>query len=249
MRRSATRATGPPAESSDEPLWGRNRWGRPRWGPVSRRRRWRQSQVLRLTAVALLGLAAWLAVRAVVPAPPDPGVATLVAVRELPLGSTIGADDVRVEARPEAQRPAGALDRTEAAVGQVVSGPVLVGEVLTTARFRGASQLSGLSPGVVAVSLPLDDGALLSTLRPAMSVSVLAAGSGDPLACEARVLAADVPGSSGSGGGSSSGGLLAAAAGGEGHLVVAVTAAEARAIAAAMGARGAGGGFVVAVRG
>jgi hypothetical protein len=216
---------------------------------VSRRRRWRQSQALRLAAVGLLGIAAWLAVRSVVPATPDPGVATLVAVRELPMGSTVGADDVRVVVRPVAQRPAGALDRAEAAIGQVVSGPVLVGEVVTTARFRGANQLAGLSPGLVAVSLPLDDTTMLATLHPAMSVSLLAAGSGDPLAAEARVLAADGPGS-GSTGGSAGAGLLASATRGEGHLVVAVTAAEARAIAASMGARGAAGsGVVVAVRG
>ena len=249
MRRSATSATGPP-EGPGEPLWGRNRWGRPRWGPVSRRRRWRQSQALRLTAVVLLGLAAWLAARSVVPAPPDPGLATVVAVRQLPLGSTVGADDVRVEARPVAQRPTGALDSVDAAVGQVVAGPVLVGEVVTTARFRGTSQLVGMSPGVVAVSLALDDSALLTTLRPAMSVSVLAAGSGDPLASEARVLAAEGPGSSDAGDGSSGASGLLAAAGQKGHLVVAVTAAEARAIAAVMGPRGAaGGGFVVAVKG
>lgn len=249
MSRPRSAAATPTSDGSDEPPWGRNRWGRPRWGPVSRRGRWRQSVVLRLTAVVLVGVAAWLTVRVMAPAPMDPGVPTLVVVRELPLGTTVAADDVRVEARPVAQRPAGALDRAEAAIGQVLAGPVLVGEVVTTARFRGTAQLAGLSPGVVAVSLPLDDGALLATLRPAMSVSVLAAGSGDPLAVEARVLAADGPGSAAAGG-SSSPGLLAAAAGGEGHLVVAVSAAEARAIAAAMGPRGAGGGgFVVAVRG
>ena len=43
-----------------DPPWGRTRWGRPRWGPVSRRRRWRQSQMLRLVAVALVAVATWL---------------------------------------------------------------------------------------------------------------------------------------------------------------------------------------------
>jgi len=78
---------------------------------------------------------------------------------------------------------------------------------------------------------------------------VLAVGSGDPLAAEARVLSVDGPGSGDHVGGPGPG-LLAAAGGGQGHLVVAVTSAEARAIAAAMGPRGAaGGGFVVAIRG
>jgi len=121
----------------------------------------------------------------------------------------------------------------------VVSGPVLAGEIVTAARFRGATQLAGLAPGFVAVSLPVADGVLLGTLRPADIVSVLAAGRGQPLAAAARVLTTELAGS----------GVLTAGAGQQGHLVVAVTPDEARALAVAMGAAGAPGGFLVAVRG
>ena len=113
------------------------------------------------------------------------------------------------------------------------------GEIVTTARFRGATQLAGLGPGFVAVSLPLSDPVLLGSVRPADTVSVLAAGTGQPLVTAARVLATDRPGS----------GVLTNAGGTQGHLVVAVTADEARALAVGLGPSAAPGGFLVAVRG
>ena len=123
------------------------------------------------------------------------------------------AADLRLERRPADQRPSGSADDVDAVVGQVLSGPLLAGEIVTTARFRGSHQLTGLAPGLVAVSLPVSDPVLLGTLRPADTVSVLATGSGQPLAAAARVLAADLPGS---------GGLTAGPAA-SGHLVLAVT--------------------------
>jgi pilus assembly protein CpaB len=190
-------------------------------------------------AAALVGLAAWLTVGAVIPEPADLGVPTVVAARDVALGSTVTADDLSIERRPETQRPTGALADPGAAVGQVVAGPVLVGEIVTPARFRGTGQLTGLAPGLVAVSLPLTDPVLLTTLRPADTVSVLAAGSGQPLATVARVLATDLP----------STGVLAAGGAGPGHLVIAVTADEARNLAMALGPQGGSAGFLVAVRG
>jgi pilus assembly protein CpaB len=221
-----------------EPPWGRTRWGRPRWGPVSRRRRWRQSQAARLVAVLLLAVATWLTVSALLPTPADPGLATVVVARDRPLGSTLSADDLRLERRPADQRPVGAFGDVAAAVGRVVSGPLLAGEIVTPSRFRGAPQLTGMPLGSVAVSLPVDDPLLLTSLRPADTVAVLAAGSGAPLATAAQVLATDLPGSGG----------LTSAAGPRGHLVVAVTADESRALAVAMGQSGSPGGFLVAVR-
>ena len=239
MTGSGPAASASGAERPRDRPWGRTRWGRTRWGPVSRRRRWRQSQVLRIVAAVLLGLAAWLTLGAVTPKPADPGVPTVVAGRDLALGSTVSGDDLRVERRPQAQRPDGALADPGAAVGQVVSGPVLAGEIVTSARFRGPGQLAGLGSGLVAVSLPVTDPVLLTTLRPADTVSVLATGSGQPLATAAHVLAAELP----------STGVLSAVGTGPGHLVVAVTADEARNLAVALGPQGAAGGFLLAVRG
>jgi len=163
-----------------------------------------------------------------VPVPVDPGVPTVVMAHDVSLGSTLTSADLRVERREPDERPAGVLDELSAAIGQVVSGPVRAGEIVTSARLRGASQLVGLGPGFVAVSL-----------RPADTVSVLAAGTGQPLVTVARVLATDVPGS----------GVLASTGGTQGHLVVAVTADEARALAVGLGPSAAPGGFLVAVRG
>ena len=195
--------------------------------------------MLRLLAVALEAVAAWLVVRAVLPAPTDVGVPTVVTAHDLPLGSTLTSADLRLERRAADQRPAGALDDVGAAVGQVVYGPVRDGEIVTTARFRGATQLAGLGPGLVAVSLPLADPVLLASLQPSDTVSVLAAGTGQPLVTAARVLATDRPGS----------GLLASTKGAEGRLVVAVTAEEARALAVGLSPSAGPGGFLVAVRG
>lgn len=191
-----------------------------------------------MVAVGLVAVAAWLALSAVLPRAADPGTSTVVMAHDLPLGSTLTSVDLRLERRPTEQRPAGAFQDAAAAVGQVLSGPVLAGEIVTPARFRGAGQLAGLPPGSVAVSLPLSDPTLLGSLRPADTVSVLAAGSGAPLAAAARVLATDVPRSGG----------LASSGGTSGHLVLAVTAEESRALAAALGAAGNGAGFLVAVR-
>jgi Flp pilus assembly protein CpaB len=195
--------------------------------------------MLRLVAVGLVAVAAWLVVRAILPVPADPGVPTVVMAHDLPLGSTLTSADLRVERRAVDERPAGALDEVGAAIGQVVSGPVRLGEIVTPARFRGATQLAGLGPGFVAVSLPLSDPVLLANVWPADSVSVLAAGTGEALVTAARVLATDRPGS----------GVLTNGGGTQGHLVVAVTADEARALAAGLGPSGAPGGFLVAVRG
>ncbi len=194
---------------------------------------------MQLAAVALVAVAVWVTVSALIPTPADSGVATVVAIQDVALGSTLTAADLRVERRRADERPVGALDDVSRGVGQVVSGPVLAGEIVTSARFRGASQLAGLAPGFVAVSLPVADGVLLGTLRPGDTVSVLATGTGQPLAAAARVLTTELAGS----------GVLTAGAGGQGHLVVTVTADEARALAVAMGPAGAPGGFLVAVRG
>jgi Flp pilus assembly protein CpaB len=195
--------------------------------------------MLRLAAVALVAVATWLVVRALLPEPVDPGLPTVVMAHDRSLGSTLTADDLRVERRVADERPAGAFESVGAAVGQVLSAPMLAGEIVTTARFRGAAQLAGLGLGFVAVSLPLSDPVLLASLRPADTVSVLAAGTGQPLVTAARVLATDLPGA----------GVLASAGATHGRLVVAVADDEARALAAGLGPSASPAGFLVAVRG
>jgi Flp pilus assembly protein CpaB len=183
-------------------------------------------------------MAAWLTLSAALPHPVDVGVPTVVAARDLALGTTLAAGDLRIEPRTTDERPAFAVSDVGSAVGQILSGPVLTGEIVTPARFRGTAQLAGLTPGSVAVSLPVPDLVLLRMVRPADSILVIAAGSGQLLAAAARVLASDVPAD----------GVLPGGGGASGHLVVAVSPDEARAIAVALGPSGAAGGLLIAMR-
>lgn len=193
--------------------------------PASRRDRWRRTVAARVVSAVLAGAALWLTVSALLPAPPDPGVPVLVATRDLPLGATLVADDVRVDRRPEAYVPRGGLTTGEAANGRVLNAPLVAGEVLTPSRFRGPGQLAALPAGSLAVSLPVGDSSVVSTLRPADVVSVIVTGSGETVAASAPVLATDLP-SPGMLGGSGSTGA---------HVWLALSPAEARAVAVALG--------------
>ncbi|MDQ6896017.1 MAG: SAF domain-containing protein [Actinomycetota bacterium] len=193
--------------------------------PLTRRGRWRRTVAARVLSAVLAGAALWLTASALLPAPPDPGVPVLVVTRDLPLGATVGADDVRVDRRPDAYVPRGALTAGEAAVGRVLGAPMVSGEIVTATRFRGPGQLAALPAGSLAVSLPAGDPSIVSTLRPADLVSVLVTGSGETVATSAVVLATDLP-SSGMLGGSGSTGA---------HVWLALTPAEARAVAVALG--------------
>jgi hypothetical protein len=121
-------------------------------------------------------------------------------------------------------------------VGQVLAGPVLSGEIVTTARFRGSGALAALAAGALAVSLPVDDSGLVAALRPGDRVTVLVAGTGASVASSALVLATDRPADGMLG----SGGTAA-------HVIVTVTPGEAQAVATAVGSASAGG-FVLGLR-
>jgi len=213
-------------EGSPRRIRPRSARGLPRtFRPLTRRGRWRRTVAARVLSAVLAGAALWLTVSALLPAPPDPGVPVLVVTRDLPLGATVGADDVRVDRRPDAYVPRGALTAGEAAVGRVLGAPMVSGEIVTATRFRGPGQLAALPAGSLAVSLPVGDPSIVSTLRPADLVSVLVTGSGETVATAAVVLATDLP-SSGMLGGSGSTGA---------HVWLALTPAEARAVAVALG--------------
>jgi pilus assembly protein CpaB len=210
--------------------------GGSRWGPVSRRRRWRRTVAARILSAVLAAVAVWLVVSALLPTPADPGLATVVLTRDLPIGATLTEPDLRVERRVEAERPSGAMSAAAAAVGQELAGPVLAGEILTSARFRGPDSLMALPVGTLAVSLPVGSSGLVSALHPGDRVAVLVAGTGASVATSALVLATDLP-SSGMGG---SGGASA-------HVVVALSAQEAQGAAVALGGPDAAG-FVLGLR-
>lgn len=188
-----------------------------------------------MVSALLAGTALWLTASALIPAPPDPGVPVLVAAHDLPLGATLLPGDVRVDRRPDAYVPRGAVTTAEAAVGRVLGSPVVTGEALTATRFRGVGQLAALPAGSLAVSLPVSDPSVVTALRPADLVSVLVTGSGETVAASAPVLATDLPPSGMLGGSGASGA----------HVWLALSPAEARAVAVALGSS-TPAGFLVA---
>lgn len=187
----------------------------------------------------LAGAAVWLLGSQWLPQPVDSGTPVLVAARDLPLGRTVTEEDLRLDRRPVSALPAQTFERVEAAVGRVTAGPVLAGEVLTPARFRGAAQLVGLGGERVAVSVPLVDPGLLTVIQPADRVAVLAAGTGQTVAPDATVLSVQLPepGALGQGSGN-----------GAGHVVLALTGDEARTVAASLSGQLGPTGFLLAVR-
>lgn len=205
---------------------------------TSRRARWRRSKAIRVLCALLAGGAVWLLASQWLPVPEDLGEPVVVAVRDLPIGTTVAAEDLRLERRPGPSLPAQVLDRVDAGVGRVTAGPVGAGEVVTPARFRGPAQLAGLPADRVAVSvLPVESG-LLAVIRPADRVVVLAAGTGQTVAPDATVLSVDVP---------AAGVLGQTSAAGAGHVVLALTRDEARTVAASLNAQLGPTGFVLAL--
>jgi pilus assembly protein CpaB len=140
-------------------------WVRARW--VTRAR-------LGLCAVLLA-----LAAVAVVSAPPVPGGArsteVLVAARDLPGGTVLGAGDVRRVAVPAAAVPSGALAAGGPVAGRVLAGAVRRGEPLTDVRVLspGLVRLAG-GPGAVAVPVRLADPGVATLLRSGDRVDVVA---------------------------------------------------------------------------
>jgi pilus assembly protein CpaB len=123
----------------------------------------------------------------------------VVATSDLPLGATLGPDDVRATSRYASTVPDTALQHLDEAVGRVVAVPVLKDSVvlagnLTSARRDG---LGGLVPsGYRAVRIRTDDGLdppiggvvdVLASLDPTVVESTRA----DVVARSARVIAVD----------------------------------------------------------
>lgn len=204
-------------------------------GSRTRRAAWQRTKARRVLSAGLVGAAVCLLATQLVPHPAQVGIPVVVAARALPIGAALTGSDVRTELRPATQRPVGALTSATEAVGRIASGPLAVGEVLTSGRFAGPGLLTGLPSGLVAMSIPLLDPGLLPALQPADSVQVLASGSGRTLAVAARVLGVVTPDT----------GLLGSE--GAGRLVVALSADEARAVAASMASATGVSGFVVAL--
>lgn len=192
-------------------------------------------QLRRVAAAALSGLAVFIALRIAFPPPAAAGIPVLVSTADLPSGARLSESDVHVVLRPPDEVPASAMGDPSAVAGRFLAGPIDSGEVVTPARLRGATLLSRQPAGRVAVAVTATDGGITTFLHPGDEVSVLSPGTGDLLA-RATVLSVEPAEHS-----------AAISPGGAGHLLVAVTTAQASALAAATG--GPDVGFVIALHG
>lgn len=126
--------------------------------------------------IAAGGLVVLAAIAALRPDPGDERLAAVVAARDLSPGSTLTADDVKLETFNAATVPDGIQSDIATVVGATLTGPVRRGEVLTDVRVltpRLAEAAAG--PTARIVPLSLDESAVLDLIRPGDVVDVLAA--------------------------------------------------------------------------
>lgn len=153
-------------------------------------RGWPRTRALalrRLTAVALVLLAAGLALRPngsrAVPARP-----MVVAAHDLAPGVSLTPADVRVVAAPDAVRPPAALGSAAEVSGRVLAGAATAGEPITGARLVGPENTRLTTGGADAVAVPvrLADPAVADLLSPGTRVDVVTA---DPHGAAGALLA------------------------------------------------------------
>ena len=154
-----------------------------------------------VAAVALLVFALVLALRPAPASPgraPEPTVPMVVAARDLPAGTALGAADLAAARLPPGLRPSGAVADAESVVGQVLAAAIRAGEVITDVRLVGAGVTALLPAGEVAAPVRLADLAVAALVRAGDRIDVLATLDGsataEVIAQGALVLAAAGPG-------------------------------------------------------
>ncbi|MFK5645362.1 hypothetical protein ACI3ET_02425 [Ornithinimicrobium sp. LYQ121] len=207
------------------------------------RARWRRVAAALLAAVVVAGLTRLTVAR------PAPGTTpVVVATGEVGVGSELTAGVLGVLHLPVDAVPLHALTRVEEAVGHRASTVLSTGEVLTRHDLGTASLLSGQPPDLVAVWLPLPDGALVVALTAGDRVDLHSPVDGRPVVEDALVLRVDTgrgppPGAGGVGG------LVGGGADGPAGVWLALDSGDAVALAAARGADPSGAALLVALRG
>jgi len=119
-------------------------------------------------ALAFIGVLAALSV--VRPAPP-PTVAAVIAARDLPAGSRLGADDLTVIEIPVDYLAPGAVGNPGEAEGLTLSAPLTAGEVLTRTRLTAAAL--SYERGTYAVPLRLADAGVAALLAPGLVIDIV----------------------------------------------------------------------------
>ena len=117
--------------------------------------------------------------------PPPPTAHLIVATRDLPTGTLLGADDVDTVAWVRDTVPSGALD--DLPLGRTVAAPVRAGEPLTDVRLVQPGLLAGHPPGSVLATVRITDPAAASVVHVGDAVDVVGA---DPQAQTAATVVA-----------------------------------------------------------
>lgn len=139
----------------------------------------------RLLAALLTAVAVATGIHAA-QAPPPPSVAVTVAVRDLPAGTVLEADDLTTRDFTPDSVPD---DLVAAPAGRALAGPLRSGEPITDVRLVGPALTEG-HPELAAVPLRLPDAGMVDLLRVGDRIDLVAA---DPQGGVAEVVAVDVP--------------------------------------------------------
>ncbi|MCR3722632.1 MULTISPECIES: SAF domain-containing protein [Prauserella salsuginis group] len=145
----------------------------------------------RVLAVALLLLAVLIAASPATAGDDETQTRpTLVFARDVPLGSTLRAGDVRVSALPVDLRPSGALRKPDEIIGQHLVGVAREGEPVTDARLLDRAPTPA---GTVTVPVRLDDPDVAPLLHSGSHVDIVVPGTGTADRPAKQVLASEVP--------------------------------------------------------
>lgn len=148
------------------------------------------------TVAARRTLAGVLVVLAAVAAwrddPREDRTEVVVTTRDLPPGTELTADDVRLESHSAATIPDGSRTDADSVVGTTLAGPARRGEVVTDVRLLGPRLAeSAAGPDARIVPLPLADPALVDLVRPGDIVDIVAAPASADAQESARLIATD----------------------------------------------------------
>ncbi|MGD9619754.1 MAG: SAF domain-containing protein [Mycolicibacterium sp.] len=157
------------------------RFARPDWSRTVAARR-----ALAGVLVVLAAIAAWR------DDPRSDYAAVVVTTRDLPPGTALRAEDIRLESRTASDLPDGTRTDVDSVVGATLTGPARRGEVLTDVRLLGPRLTeSAAGPDARLVALPLADAALADLVRAGDIVDVVAGPASADAQESARLIATD----------------------------------------------------------
>lgn len=143
----------------------------------------------RILAIGVAMLAVALSLAALAPEHEET-VPILVAARDLPAGSALRAQDLRMVQVPVSLLPANRFGTADPPEGSRLAIPLLAGTPLLETMIIGPGLLAGTPPGTVAVPLRLNDASTATLLRAGQQVNVvLTEGNGFESKITSQVLA------------------------------------------------------------